>query len=133
MSDLTLEEKTKNASDQAQEEIAEKHFFDKNQPHFPCGFSVNYREPGHWDIYADQAKGRVDAFESLKEGDFTPAANGQRERAFCIRGEAPNVFVRDERWDPYRPFPRESVPTFRSVLGAMLWIVEELMQEPELK
>jgi hypothetical protein len=42
MSDLTLEEKMSYAKGRAAEEVAEKHFFDANQPHFPLGFSVHY-------------------------------------------------------------------------------------------
>jgi hypothetical protein len=144
MSDLTLKEKLNGAEIDAREREAEKHFFDAAQPFFPLGFSVGYRNPGHWDIYAPQAPGKtaawltahgpgsstngytIDDIEKVKT--FRP-----NERAFCIRGEPGNVVVRDERWNPHRPFPRrETIPTFRSVMGAMLYIMEELMQEPEV-
>ncbi len=132
MTDLTLEDKTHFAAYRAREEAAEKHFFDAAQPHFPFGFSVNYRNPGHWDVYAKQCHGKVSAFLSLDPGNSTTGHDGQTERAFRIRGAPGNVVVYDGRWDPHRPFPREALK-FRSVMGAMLWIMEELMQEPPAK
>lgn len=60
----------------------------------------------------------------------TSARDGGRERAFRIRGEPGDVVVYDERWDPHRPHPRGE-RNFRSVMAAMLWIAEELMQEPQ--
>ncbi len=67
----------------------------------PTGFSVGYRNPGHWDIYVD------------------------RGRAFRIRGEPGRVVVMDERKDTARPFPRDNVE-FRSVQTALIWCAEEL-------
>jgi hypothetical protein len=130
MIELTLEEKTRYAEQRAREQETEKHFFDKAQPFFPLGFSVGYRNPGHWDVYAMACPGRVDAWRAAHPGGDTSAREGGRERAFRIRGEPGDVVVLDERWDPHRPHPRGSVK-FRSVLSAMLWIVEELMQEPK--
>lgn len=130
MTELTLKEKSDFAAYRAREIEAEKHFFDAAQPHFPLGFSVGYRNPGHWDVYAAQCPGRVKAFLSLSDKNQTSASDGSRERAFCIRGAPGEVYVRDERWDPHRPHPREPL-RFRSVLAAMLWIVEELMQDPD--
>jgi hypothetical protein len=132
MSDLTLDEKSSFAALRARERAAEKHFFDAAQPFFPLGFSVHHRNPGHWDIYAEQTPGKASAWRHAHPQGMTSDQDGGRERAFRIRGEAPEVVVMDERWDPHRPHPRESL-TFRSVLGAMLWIVEELMQEPPAK
>jgi hypothetical protein len=130
MTDLTLEEKSEFAATRAREKTAELHFFDAAQPFFPLGFSVGYRNPGHWDIYAAQCPGKISAWLSVDpEHRSTSGRDGGRERAFRIRGEPGNVIVMDERWDPHRPHPRESL-TFRSVTGAMLWICEELMQEP---
>lgn len=129
MSELTLNEKMSAASYRAREIAAEKHFFDAAQPFFPLGFSVSYRNPGHWDIYAQRCPGKASAFLSISPGNQTTDRDDARERAFCIRGEPGEVYVRDERWNPHRPFPREPL-RFRSVTGAMLWIVEELMQEP---
>jgi hypothetical protein len=130
MSDLTLEEKMSYAKGRAAEEVAEKHFFDANQPHFPLGFSVYYRNPGHWDVSAKQCPGKVSAFLSLDERNQTSGRDGQQERAFRIRGEPGNVVVFDERWNPHRDREHDQPPIFKSVLGAMLWICEELMQEP---
>ena len=127
--ELTLEEKTKAAAHRASEKEAELHFFDKAQPHFPLGFSIGYRNPGHWDIYAQQCPGKVEAFKSLSPENWTSAQDGGRERAFRIRGEPGDVWVMDERWNPRVPHPRETLK-FRSVLAAMVWICEELMQEP---
>lgn len=74
----------------------------------PCGFSVGYRNPGHWDICTSQRGGR----------------------AFRIRGEPDNVLVLDEReMDSLPPHPREP-RRFRSVGAAMAWCAEELMHEP---
>lgn len=129
MSELTLQEKTEAAAHRAREQAAELHFFDQAQPHYPRGFSIGYRNPGHWDIYADQCPGKVAAFLSLDPGNRTSGKDGGRERAFRIRGEPGNVSVIDERWNPRRPHPREWL-TFRSVMAAMVYIAEELMQEP---
>lgn len=130
MSDLTLEEKVSYAKRRAAEVAAEKHFYDLNQPFFPFGFSVYYRNPGHWDVSAKQCPGKVSAFLSLSDGNQTSAKDGDRERAFRIRGEPGNVVVFDERWNPHRNTDQEP-PRFKSVMGAMLWIMEELMQEPK--
>jgi hypothetical protein len=129
VSDLTLEEKTNGAVDRAREVTAEKHFFDQAQPFFPLGFSVGYRNPGHWDVFAQRCPGRASAWKHAHPKGFTTESDNERERAFAIRGEPGNVLVRDERWNPHAPFPRESLK-FRSVIGAMLWICEELMREP---
>jgi len=129
MSELTLKEKTSYASMRAAEIAAEKHFFDAAQPFFPLGFSIGYRNPGHWDVYAEQCPGKVSAWRHAHPNGSTSDKDGGRERAFRIRGKPGDVVVMDERWNPRRPHPRESM-NFRSVLAAMLWIVEELMQEP---
>lgn len=129
MSDLTLEEKLNYARNRAAEIAAEKHFYDQNQPFFPLGFSVYYRNPGHWDVSARQCPGKVSAFLSLDEGNRTSGKDGGSERAFRIRGEPGNVVIFDERWNPHRERGGEPL-RFKSVMGAMLWICEELMQEP---
>ena len=132
MSDLTLEQKTKYAQHRAAEETAEKHYFDIAQPFFPLGFSVVYRNPGHWDVMARQCPGKVAAFLSLHAANRTTAKDGDRERAFRIRGNPVDVVVIDERWNPHKPPPTRDSMRFKSVMGAMLWIMEELMQEPTL-
>jgi hypothetical protein len=65
------------------------------------GFSVNYRNPGHWDIY------------------------DSRQRLFCIRGDIGNVVVRDERDSAVRV----TLPKFKTVAGAMAYITDILMFE----
>jgi hypothetical protein len=129
VSDLTLDEKFNFAEGRARMLEAEKHFFDAAQPHFPKGFSICWRNPGHWDVHADQCPGYSSAWNAAHPGGFTSAKDGQRERAFRIRGEPGNVQVCDERWNPNAPHPRGWM-TFRSVMAAMVYIAEELMQEP---
>lgn len=132
MSDLTLEEKTSFAAGRAELLAAEKHFYDAAQPFFPLGFSIGYRNPGHWDIYASCPAYRGQAHNATQpERCHTqvPRTGRQRERAFRIRGEPGNVLIYDERSNPHRPTPRADL-TFRSVMSAMVWICEELMQEP---
>lgn len=129
MSDLTLDEKTRYAESRAREQAAEEHFFDANQPFFPLGFSVGYRNPGHWDISAQRCPGSASAWKAAHPDGFTTAQDDTRERAFRIRGTPGSVVVYDERWNPRKPHPREPLQ-FRSVMAAMVWICEELMQEP---
>lgn len=125
---LTLQEKTNGAVYRAKMQTAEKHFFDLNQPFYPSGFSITKRDTNHWDIYAPACPGQVAAIEA--NGGSTSQKDGDRERAFRIRGEPGDVQVSDERWDPNRPNPRGWI-TFRSIGAAMLYISEELMQEPK--
>lgn len=129
MTDLTLDEKLNFAKHHASEREAEKHFFDAAQPHYPLGFSISYRNPGHWDIIAREVPGKASAWCAANPGGQTSARDGERERAFRIRGEPGDVLLMDERWDPHRPHPRESM-RFRSVMAAMVWVCEELMREP---
>lgn len=125
-----LDEKLNYAEVRAREIAAEKHFFDAAQPFYPLGFSVVYRNPGHWDLFARQVPGKFAAWRTAHPDGVTSGNDGERERAFRIRGGPGRVVVMDERWDPHRPYPRETM-RFRSVMGAMLWIAEELMQEPK--
>lgn len=69
------------------------------------GFSIRYRNPGHWDII------------------------GPDERAFRIRGIPGDVVVHDERREGL-PFPRK-YHQFRSVQVAMAWCCDQLMHEGE--
>lgn len=127
MSGLTVEQKTTYAAQHAREPSAEKHFYDLNLKTYRAGyFSCTERNEGHWDIYAPQVQGKASAWRFANPKGRTTAEDGLTERAFCIRGEGTEVFVRDERWNPHRPHPRGSME-FRSVQGAMLWISEELM------
>lgn len=140
MVDLTLEEKASYAAARAREQEAEKHFYDAAQPFFPLGFSVINRNTGHWDVYANQVPGKDDAYLTARGkgssingrtiDDVDPQRPSiDRERAFRIRGEPGKVLVADERWNPHRERGGPWIE-FRSVTGAMLWIIEELMQEP---
>ena len=130
MEDLTLEEKTNCAVERARQREAELHFFDAAQPFFPLGFSIGYRNPGHWDVYAKSCPGEASAWLAAHPGGSTSAKDGDRERAFRIRGEPGDVQVIDERWNPRNPTPRDLMK-FRSITAAMVWICEELMQEPK--
>lgn len=130
MSDLTLDEKLNFARHHAAEIEAEMHFFDAAQPHYPLGFSIEYRNPGHWDVFARETPGYASAWRAANPSGTISVQDGQTGRAFRIRGEPGNVLVLDERWDPHRPYPREAI-RFRSVMAAMVWVVEELMQEPK--
>ena len=129
MSDLTLDEKMNGAEERARSLAAEIHFFNAAQPFYPLGFSTVYRNPGHWDIIATETPGRIAAWLAAHPGSKTSGRDGGRVRVFRIRGEPGAIVVFDERWNPCQPHPREPV-RFRSILGAMLWIVEELMAEP---
>jgi hypothetical protein len=79
------------------------------------GFSVNYRNPGHWDI-----------------------GSRQHGRSFAIRGGPGRVVVRDERLRPDQGRPDSLV--FKTVQAAMIYITDILMfelivvegQEPEV-
>lgn len=131
MDNLTLDEKVTSASAAAAELEAEKHFFDKNQPHYPLGFSVHYRNPGHWDINATRCPGRLEAWQHVHPGGQYYDTDPSRERAFRIRGKPGAVSVIDERWNPHLGLnDKRRITMFRTVSAAMLWISEELMQEP---
>lgn len=130
--ELTLEEKTSYAAYRGKLDAAEKHFFDEAQPFFPCGFSITRRNPGHWDIYASRPAYQEEAHNATQPEHChitVPGSKRCNERAFRIRGEPGNVLIYDERSNPHRPHPRADL-TFKSVLAAMMWICEELMQEP---
>jgi len=137
MADPTVEQAMDNAKMRAAEKAAEIFFYKKNTPFYPLGFSVTNRNPGHWDIFAEKVPGEASAWKSSHPDGSTSAKDNGRERAFCIRGGPHEVqwggdglfYVRDERWNPLNPHPRKSMP-FRSVIAAMVWICEELMQEP---
>ncbi len=70
-------------------------------------FSVNKRNPGHWDI------------------------SDGHERAFRIRGEPGRVTVLDERSDEseYGKLPRAAL-TFPDVRSAMAYVAFQFMSEP---
>lgn len=70
----------------------------------PTNFSVEYRNPGHWDIYANRA------------------------RVFCIRGEPGDFIVRDERRQD-TGLIISAKGSFATVDAAMAWICSTLMFE----
>jgi hypothetical protein len=71
------------------------------------GFSVYYRNPGHWDV------------------------NTFRGREFRIRGEGKSVMVSDER-DASRSDPEaRGWKYFKSVETALSWCADELRNEIE--
>lgn len=129
MTEPTLDERIGYAQRRAAELEAELFHYDKAQPFYPLGFKVVHRNPGHWDILARQTPGKASAWKAANPGGTTTERDGLDERAFRIRGEPGRVVVHDERWNPHQPQPRESLQ-FRSVMAAMLWIAEEMMQEP---
>lgn len=128
---MNLEDKMVFAAGEARLKEAEKHFFEQAQPFFPKGFSVGYRGDGcHWDVYAEQTPGRVSAIKAAYPEGQASGHDGGSERAFAIRGKVGAIVIRDERWDPTRPRPRDHI-TVPSVAMAMAWIVEELMRLPD--
>src|SRR5690349_17534578 len=68
---LTLQEKLNGVVSRAREVEAEKHFFDAAQPFYPLGFSVGYRNPGHWDVYAQQCPGKASAWKAAHPEGYT--------------------------------------------------------------
>ena len=109
-------------------EIECRHY-DAAQPFYPLGFSIGYRNPGHWDVYAAETPGRVSAWLEANPGSSTSTRDGERQRAFRIRGDAGAVIVDDERWNPREPHPREP-HHFQTVAEAVAWIATEMMREP---
>lgn len=90
--------------------------------------SVTWRNPGHWDVFAERGYGYPEWWEREHPNSHVcpPIRQGDRERAFRIRGEPGDVRVSDERWDPSRPFPRGWLK-FPTVEAAFAWIVGELL------
>lgn len=129
MSEFTVDEQMSFAAQRAKEIAAEKHFYDLNQPHYPYGFSVGHRNDEHWDIYAQRCPGKASAWKAAHPEGQTTETDDARERAFRIRGQGKEIIVFDERWNPHKPHPRGHLE-FRSVAAAMIWIADELMQEP---
>lgn len=70
----------------------------------PKGFSVSYRNYGHWDVCVE------------------------RSRWFAIRGGPGSYFVRDERPDG-PPHPREHAFTGKTLGACMAFVCDTLMYE----
>lgn len=99
----------------------------KEGPFAPGAFIVSQRDTHHFDIYAPRRDGYVQWYlwcENPK-GMAWPLRENAQERAFAIRGEPGDIYVRDERWDKNRPFPRDSA-RFSSVAEAIAWVLKEL-------
>jgi hypothetical protein len=94
----------------------------------PGGFSVVRRDTYHFDVYAARRPGYVNWYLLVENpmGMAWPLRDGMNERAFAIRGEPGNIYIRDERWDYMRPRPREPL-TFLSVEAAMSWVSATLL------
>ncbi len=93
----------------------------------PGSFSVWQRDTYHFDIGATTRPGYVKWW--LEENPTSmgyPLNDGSSERAFAIRGEPGNIYIRDERWDKEAPRPRP-LRYFASVESAMAWVVAELL------
>lgn len=101
-------------------------------PYVPGGFGVHQRDTHHFDISARRRPGYVEWYltEKNTDGMAYPLADGVSERAFCIRGELGEIYLRDERWDKERPHPR-GVQKFPSVEAAMAWIAATLLVQPK--
>lgn len=96
-------------------------------PYVPGEYSVGKRDTHHFDIYAPRRPGYVQWFYEKNPTSIAyPMYDGERERAFAIRGEPGRIIVRDERWDKERPTPRVS-RHFTSVDSAMWWISAQLL------
>jgi len=103
-------------------------------PYVPGSFSVWQRDTYHFDISAPRRPGYVEWFLNVKhpQGMAWPLSDDERERAFCIRCEPGEIYVRDERWDYKRPTPRHPL-LFPSVEEAMAWITATLLIDPPPK
>lgn len=95
----------------------------------PGSFSVVQRDRYHFDVYAQRRPGYVQYFYEKNPTSISyPMAEGLDERAFAIRGEPGDIYVRDERWDIDKNRSR-AAHRFESVKQAMTWI-SSLMLDP---
>jgi len=69
-------------------------------------FSFGYRNPGHWDVYTSDVRGRV----------------------FAIRGEPGCYFIRVEH-DAFRK--NREPGTFKTLDAAIAYVIAELTYEPQ--
>lgn len=99
-------------------------------PFHPGHYSVGQRDTYHFDIYAERRPGYVqDYYHQYPNGVAWPMTDGAKERAFAIRGEPGNIYIRDERWDKERPYPRDLLK-FSCVGDAMVFVHYALMGLP---
>lgn len=113
---------------------AEKYFYELNEPHYhPEGFNIFRRNDYHFDVVAKPVAGRVSAFYAYTgKASMTTGTDFGTERAFAIRGELGKVYLRDERWNPFKPHPRRDDLTFTSITAALVHIGEIYLREPNI-
>lgn len=93
----------------------------------PGSFSVWARDTYHFDVGAERRPGYIKWWLAENPTSMAyPLMDGGSERAFAIRGEPGNIYIRDERWDPEAPRPRP-LRQFASVEAAMAWVTAELL------
>jgi hypothetical protein len=91
------------------------------------GFTVSRRDTYHFDIYTERRPGYVQSYYQRNPYHLCqPMADLEIERAFAIRGEPGNIYIRDERWDLDKKSNRTDV-IFPTVESAMAWVVATLM------
>ena len=96
----------------------------------PGGFSVGQRDTHHFDIYATRRPGYVQWYYRENPNSIAyPMADDMKERAFAIRGEPGNIYIRDERWDQETDRRARPSLTFPSVEAAMAWVSATLLIE----
>lgn len=93
----------------------------------PGYFSVSQRDTHHFDIYAPRRPGYIQWYYKKNPNEAVEPMNERaQERAFAIRGEPGNIYLRDERWDVDLN-NRCLVQHFPSVESAMAWVVATLL------
>jgi hypothetical protein len=94
-------------------------------PFTPRSFSVNQRDTFHFDVYATRRPGYVHHYYKTNPDTVAyPMRDGTVERAFAIRGEDSDIYIRDERWNISARPPAQHFP---SVAAAMAWVCGTLM------
>lgn len=125
IADIMEEQRKRHAADREEQLAASRPYVPG--PFVPGSFSVTQRDTHHFDIGARRRPGYVQWFyEQNPDSVAYPMNDDQRERAFAIRGEPGDIYIRDERWDRLAPRPRP-VLHFPSVESAMAWVVATLM------
>lgn len=93
----------------------------------PGYFSVSQRDTHHFDIFAPRRPGYVQWYYNKNPDEAVEPMNDRaQERAFAIRGEPGNIYLRDERWD-IDPKASNLVYPFPSVESAMAFVVATLL------
>lgn len=93
----------------------------------PGSFSVSQRDTHHFDIFTARRPGYIQwYYERYPDEAVEPMNERVLERAFAIRGEPGNIYLRDERWD-IDPKTSNLAYHFPSVESAMAWVVATLL------